>query len=120
MHQLRIAEPKLLVAHPENLRTTLDAMRELGIPEERVVLLEGNPAPHPHPSIDQLVQSHDKYREYAEHRLRPGEAKKTIAFLCFSSGTTGLPKVCRYRPCLSCTHSYERVSFRPSVYLTTM
>lgn len=29
---------------------------------------------------------------FVEKRLAPGEAKKKLAFLCFSSGTTGKPK----------------------------
>ena len=32
-----------------------------------------------------------------ETKLTPGEARRKVAFLCFSSGTTGKPKVCNLK-----------------------
>ncbi len=91
---MRIAEPVLLVAHPENLTVALDAMKKVGLAQERLVLLDGNLAPEaPFPSVDTLIESHSQYPQYTEHKLKAGEAKNAIAFFCYSSGTTGPPKV---------------------------
>ena len=69
-------------------------MKMCNIPENLLVLVDGHLAPEaPFPSLESLVQEHDRYSPYVEYKLKPGEGKTAIAFLCFSSGTTGNPKV---------------------------
>ena len=46
-------------------------------------------------SVDDLVKlGSESERVFEERKLLPGEAKTKLAFLNFSSGTTGKPKVC--------------------------
>ena len=69
-------------------------MKMRGIPENRLVLLDGHLAPDaPFPSIESLIGEHERHAPYIERKFKPGEAKTAIALLCFSSGTTGNPKV---------------------------
>ena len=69
-------------------------MKARNIPESRLVLLDDHRAPEaPLPSVDSLIAEHERHAPYAERKFKPGEGKTTIAFLCFSSGTTGNPKV---------------------------
>ena len=76
------------------MRTALGAMRDIGLAKDRMVLVDGHLAPDTAAtSVEDLLQSHRIYDGYVEHRLLAGQAKTTIAFLCFSSGTTGEPKV---------------------------
>ncbi|KAI0711319.1 phenylacetyl-CoA ligase [Earliella scabrosa] len=93
VHQLKIAEPSLLIGYPDNMRTALGAMGDIGLSKDRMVLVDGHLAPDTAAtSVEDLLQSHRIYDGYVEHRLLGGQAKTTIAFLCFSSGTTGEPK----------------------------
>ncbi|KAI0762225.1 phenylacetyl-CoA ligase [Fomes fomentarius] len=93
VHQLKIARPALLVTHPGVLTSATTAAKRLEIAADRLVLLEGHLAPDVAlPSIGTLINEHEKYPPYAEHCIKPGEAKTAVAFLYFSSGTTGNPK----------------------------
>ena len=73
-------------------------MGDIGLPKDRMVLVDGHLAPDTAAtSVEDLLQSHRIYDCYVEHRLLAGQAKTTVAFLCFSSGTTGEPKVRTFR-----------------------
>ncbi|KAI1782591.1 hypothetical protein LXA43DRAFT_1068509 [Ganoderma leucocontextum] len=92
-YQLGITESSLVVAYPSNLQVALSAMKACRIPETSLVLLDGHLAPDaPFPSIESLIEEHESHAPYVEHKFKPGEAKTAVAFLCFSSGTTGNPK----------------------------
>lgn len=94
------------MTHPGVLTSAATAAKRLEIAPDRLVLLEGHLAPDVAlPSIGTLIDEHEKYPPYAEHCFKPGEAKTAVAFLYFSSGTTGNPKASmRYNinPLLSC------------------
>ncbi|KAG6890746.1 hypothetical protein C0992_013129 [Termitomyces sp. T32_za158] len=95
VHQLRTSGASLLIIHPDFLSTALTAAKEVGLSEDRIIFMK-----HPiretisnHFTLDQLVE----YGlctpvSYTEFRLKSGEGKTTLAFLSFSSGTTGKPK----------------------------
>ncbi|KAI1785720.1 phenylacetyl-CoA ligase [Ganoderma leucocontextum] len=92
-YQLEITESSLVVAYPGNLQVALSAMKARNIPENRLLLLDGHLAPDaPFLSIESLIEEHESLAPYVEHKFKSGEAKTAIAFLCFSSGTTGNPK----------------------------
>lgn len=98
VHQLKIARPTVLFAHPDNLPIALDTIGQLGLSQPQLVLLEDASAARGTaalPTVDSLIHDaeHDKFAPYVEHRFKAGEARTAVAFLCFSSGTTGLPKV---------------------------
>ncbi|KAH9915423.1 amp dependent CoA ligase [Fomitopsis serialis] len=75
VHQLKTTGTKIIFAHSSGLAVAEAAARTVGLKPERIVL-EGSKKP----------------KSYTERKLRPGEGKTKIAFLNFSSGTTGLPK----------------------------
>ncbi|KAG6832521.1 hypothetical protein H0H92_000150 [Tricholoma furcatifolium] len=95
VHQLRTSKASLLIIHPAFLSTAKAAAKEVGLSDDRIVFIEP-PLRKPvssHLTFDELV----KYglsipKSYADIRFKSGEAKTTIAFLSFSSGTTGKPK----------------------------
>src|SRR6266404_1292478 len=93
-HQLRLTRATTLIVHSHFLKTALEASKEVGLPAERVVLIDQATYDAPHTTVEQLIQdglSHNT--NFVERKLGEGEAKSKIAFLCLSSGTTGPPKV---------------------------
>lgn len=95
MHQLKSTGAKLIISHSSGLAVAEAAARTVGLPAERIVLVDktlGQAASHA--AVPDLVQEGLKApKSYTERKLKPGEGKTKIAFLNFSSGTTGLPKV---------------------------
>ncbi|KAH9065666.1 amp dependent CoA ligase [Lactarius vividus] len=95
-HQLTTAKASILVAHPDSLKVALLAAQNAGIPPDRVIPLDTIHGPRPStiaPDLDELITyglAHQPY--FVERALRPGEGRTKIAFLSFSSGTTGKPK----------------------------
>ena len=87
----------VLIVHPDALEGALVAARQVGIPFDRVVPLDtihGRQSSTVAPDLHRLIAyglAHPPH--FVERRLRPGEGKTKVAFLSFSSGTTGKPKV---------------------------
>jgi acyl-coenzyme A synthetase/AMP-(fatty) acid ligase len=78
----------------DNLPTALTATTLIKRPETPVIVIDAHKSPEklPYPSLEDLVQEGQSLSPFIETKLRSGEAKTKIAFLCFSSGTTGKPK----------------------------
>ena len=96
VHQLRTTKAFVLVSHPGSLPTALDAARQAGLAADHIFLIDElhSKSPIPLPTISDLVgEGLGKPATFTERRLAPGEAKTKLAFLSFSSGTTGRPKV---------------------------
>ncbi|KAF8167711.1 amp dependent CoA ligase [Crassisporium funariophilum] len=93
-HQLSLTKAKLIVVHPACLSTVRTAAREVGLSDDFIVVLDDTDAACTSlPTVEQLISfGSSKPENYAALRFKAGEAKKTIAFLSFSSGTTGKPK----------------------------
>ncbi|KZT02013.1 amp dependent CoA ligase [Laetiporus sulphureus 93-53] len=92
MHQLKTTKAKYLLVHSFVYSVALSAARAVGIPTDFIVLVDSRGISE-HSTIQSLIEvGWHGPRRYKEPRLRPGEAKTRIAMLCFSSGTTGLPK----------------------------
>lgn len=92
-HQLTLSGSRLLVTHAASLPAATEAAKIAGLPLDRVIVLGRTPSPSRHPTVDELVAAGlSKLPQFVERRLSPGEAKTKVAFLCFSSGTTGKPK----------------------------
>jgi 4-coumarate--CoA ligase len=79
------------------LPTAHSAAQAAGIPTDHIVLFNTNSKPvsvAPHNNLDGLIITGQSQKpNFIEKRLTTGEAKKKLAFLSFSSGTTGKPKV---------------------------
>jgi 4-coumarate--CoA ligase len=70
--------------------TALKASKKAGIPDSAVIVLDG-PGGNNRESVSSLVALGERSPlSYKEVELKPGEAKSKIAFLSFSSGTTGV------------------------------
>ncbi|KAI9452556.1 phenylacetyl-CoA ligase [Lactarius psammicola] len=95
-HQLTLAKASILIAHPDSLQVALVAAQNAGIPPDRVIPLDTIRGPRPSiiaPDLHELITyglAHQPF--FVERALKPGEARTKIAFLSFSSGTTGKPK----------------------------
>ena len=85
-----------IVAHPDVLRVATKAAEQSGIPPDRLVLLGTPERVTPNFSgynlYSLIEQGLSQEAKFVECRLEPGKAKTRVAFLLFSSGTTGKPK----------------------------
>ncbi|KAI2791913.1 hypothetical protein POX_b01942 [Penicillium oxalicum] len=91
---LRTAQAKVLMTAATSLSVAVPAARNAGIPQDRIVLLEGKQEGFT--SIQDLVifgASLGAHRQAAPLTIPLGQTNKDLCgFLSFSSGTTGLPK----------------------------
>lgn len=98
-HQLKDAKATSLFTCVPLLEIALTAAQKAGIPQNRIYIVDlpsefvGNAkAPSHFKTLDQLIEA-GKYLPKVE-RLQwgPGKGARTTAFVCYSSGTSGLPK----------------------------
>jgi len=90
-HCLKTSHANHVFVHANLLPVALAACHDLGIPKDHVYILEGN-APHGFRSFDGMI-SRARERKQSEACVQIKQAKKdTLAYLLFSSGTSGLPK----------------------------
>jgi 4-coumarate--CoA ligase len=96
-YQISTANATVLVVHPDALKCALVAAEKAGIPFDRVIPLDALHGQRQHavaPDLNELIAYGLAHKpHFVERRLNPGEAKTKVAFLSFSSGTTGKPKV---------------------------
>ncbi|KAE8260373.1 hypothetical protein A4X13_0g372 [Tilletia indica] len=109
-YQLEVSNAKMLFVgeDPVSLRTGLEAAEKAGIPKERVVIIQSaaTMAKKGSEKVDglwtvsglveagtQILQKEGRgVLSSTRRKLKPDEGKTKLAFLSFSSGTTGLPK----------------------------
>ena len=87
-HAMRTCRPTKLFVQPSLLPNALAAAKENGIPEDSIYILEGKAEGKQ--SFQDLVDT-VRSRGTPRAHVRPA-SKNTLAYLVFSSGTTGLPK----------------------------
>jgi acyl-CoA synthetase (AMP-forming)/AMP-acid ligase II len=88
-HSLRLSGASHLFVHSDKLKIGLQAAKEVGIPTSKVYILQGK-APHGFISLQQLIHRVERDR-LPIIPIKPVVANQ-LAFVLFSSGTTGLPK----------------------------
>ncbi|KAJ4244179.1 hypothetical protein NW762_014560 [Fusarium torreyae] len=95
-HQLKSSGAKALITCTPLLQTALEASRSVGIPDENVFLFDipnAEPASSfNHAPVEELITEGSKLAEIDQLRWVNGQGARQTAFLCFSSGTSGLPK----------------------------
>lgn len=95
--QLKSSGAKVLFTCIPLLGTSLQAARAAGIPQNRIYILEmpkefsGNQK-LPFKTVGDLVALGEKEPELEALRWEKGQGKRQTAYLCYSSGTSGLPK----------------------------
>ncbi|KIL87436.1 hypothetical protein FAVG1_09142 [Fusarium avenaceum] len=95
-HQLKSSGAKALVTCTPLLETALEASRRVGISNENVFLFD-IPRAEPsskfaHASVEDLINEGSKLADLDQLEWTQGQGARQTAFLCFSSGTSGLPK----------------------------
>ncbi|KAF5564450.1 hypothetical protein FNAPI_2158 [Fusarium napiforme] len=93
-HQLRSSGANALFTCVPLLETALTAAKAVGIPEDRIFLLPvpGFESKPPFKSIDDLVAEGKDAPELQPLNWIKGQGLRQVAYLCYSSGTSGLPK----------------------------
>ncbi len=72
------------------INTARAAAKQYGLTESCIVLIQRDETMSGLPTLDQLIElGAARSENYNDIRLKPGEGKSTMAFFCFSSGTTG-------------------------------
>ncbi|KJA20114.1 hypothetical protein HYPSUDRAFT_43470 [Hypholoma sublateritium FD-334 SS-4] len=97
LYQLQETKASLLIVHPDALPIAREAARAADLSPERIVLfdVEGTSAHvrEQHETVSSLIAFGLRNKtHYTERKLAPGEGRTKLAFLSFSSGTTGRPK----------------------------
>ena len=97
-YQLENSGAKCLFTCSTLLKTALEAASQVGIPKNRVYILElpkeatnGQASPSGYKTIDDLIKEGAKQPRLEQLNLGRGDGAKRTAFLCYSSGTSGLP-----------------------------
>jgi acyl-CoA synthetase (AMP-forming)/AMP-acid ligase II len=84
LHQLIDAGAKAIITIPELLPVAVAAGKRADIPAERIILFKGHQERHPH--YTSLFS--ETLAESTRGKIKPDD----LAFLAYSSGTTGLAK----------------------------
>lgn len=92
-HQLRSSGAKALFTCVPVLETALKAAKAVGIPEDKIFIMD---LPHhsqkpPFKTVDDLVELGHSVPELEPLQWVKGQGARQVAFLCYSSGTSGLP-----------------------------
>lgn len=104
VYQLQSSGAKALFTCLPLLQVALAAAQKVGIPKKHVYLLSlpkqmtGDvEAPNDLKTVDQLIKEGASQPQLEKLRWSKGQGAKQTAFLCYSSGTSGLP-VCEKLP----------------------
>jgi len=87
-YQLEMSRAKVIICHEENLKTALKAADRVGISKSNIFVFGESSINGIQPFQKALLVS----RRSAPDTLTYEEAKDKVAYLCFSSGTTGKSK----------------------------
>ncbi|KXJ88360.1 phenylacetyl-ligase [Microdochium bolleyi] len=93
-HQLRSSGAKALVTCVPLLDTALQAAHAVGIPDDKIFIfsLPGVEDMPRFTTVDSLISEAAKLPTLEALRWTRGQGARQPAFLCYSSGTSGLPK----------------------------
>ncbi|KAF2430804.1 phenylacetyl-CoA ligase-like protein [Tothia fuscella] len=93
-YQLKDSGAKCLFTCLPLLESALQAAEKVGISRNRVYILEtpGTPPNSEFKTVSQLVEEGSRLPKLEDLSWSKGEGARRCAFLCYSSGTSGLPK----------------------------
>lgn len=92
-NQLRSSGAKAIVTSQSLLEITLQAAKTLNIPHQDIFILEvfGQESPASFASVKGLISQGSQLASLEPLRWSKGQGQRQTAFLCYSSGTSGLP-----------------------------
>jgi acyl-CoA synthetase (AMP-forming)/AMP-acid ligase II len=96
-YQLKDSGAKCLFTCLPLLDTALQAAEKVGIPRNRIYIMAlpdiatGGMTNTEFKTVDQLIEEGSKQPRLEELQWSKGEGARRCAFLCYSSGTSGLP-----------------------------
>ncbi|KJA28435.1 hypothetical protein HYPSUDRAFT_128868 [Hypholoma sublateritium FD-334 SS-4] len=101
VQHLKLSKATLIISHEANMGTAYAAAREVGIPSQRVVILEDQDKTpsakrltRDSATVEQLIERGIEINSaISDSKLMKGEGKTQVAFYNSSSGTTGAPKI---------------------------
>jgi len=102
VYQLEQTSASLLIVHPDVRSVAYEAADKVGLGRDRIVFFDllcsgKGEEKDKTSSVEAIVRvGREAKQTFVERRLGKGEARRKLAFLSFSSGTTGRPKVRRY------------------------
>lgn len=110
VHQLKSSGSKALFTCVPLLPVALEAASKCGIPKNRVYILNmpkeatgGKGSPREYKTVDQLIEEGKSLPRLEDLKWKKGQGARQTAFLCYSSGTSGLPvcadRASRFRAC---------------------
>ncbi|KAJ0356423.1 4-coumarate- ligase [Colletotrichum chrysophilum] len=93
-HQLRSSNAKAIFTCIPLLETALKAAKAVNIPNDRIFLLPvpGVDQKTPYATVEDLIQEGKSLPELEPLKWVKGQGARQVAYLCYSSGTSGLPK----------------------------
>ncbi|KAG1733051.1 uncharacterized protein EDB91DRAFT_653561 [Suillus paluster] len=94
VYQINTVKAAVIITHPDSLKVALLSAHAAGVSADRVILfdVEGADAAQRVTVQGMVSQGLASAPHFTERRLAPGEGRTKVAFLNFSSGTTGHPK----------------------------
>ncbi|KAG1765961.1 hypothetical protein EDD22DRAFT_978647 [Suillus occidentalis] len=94
VYQIDTVKAAVIITHPDSLNVALASAHAAGVPADRVILFDVEGADTAQRLTVQALVSQGlaSAPNFTERKLAPGEGKTKVAFLNFSSGTTGRPK----------------------------
>lgn len=93
IHALKVSQPTLLIVDKKSLAVASKAAQKISLPQTQLLLIEGNV--NGYDSLQKIVTGKTEYigQQIPKWNFAKGQtSRNTCALLCFSSGTTGLPK----------------------------
>lgn len=97
-HQILDSGAKALFTCVPLLSVALDAAAQAGLPKSKIYLIDvpepilgGAKVPTEFKSVSQLAEAGKSLSALEPLKWGPGEGARRTAFLCYSSGTSGLP-----------------------------
>ncbi|KAF7371122.1 Phenylacetyl-CoA ligase [Mycena sanguinolenta] len=89
----KLSSPSVIIVQTESVVLARDAAKRAGLGEYHLVIMDANTVSDlGYPTTGSLIARGKSLAPFVQPPLHPGEGKTKIAFLSFSSGTTGLPK----------------------------
>ncbi|KAF5366533.1 hypothetical protein D9758_008940 [Tetrapyrgos nigripes] len=89
-YHLGLVKCTIMFVHHDCLPVASKAIRAAGQDGIRLVIIGNSDSGLV--TVDQLAREGSSFPTYPERSMRAGEAREKVAFLSFSSGTTGMPK----------------------------